>query len=548
LIKKTALGFLLVLWGCVPSDLLHSPAPLAPPAARPVSVPDVEPALRVTRTAAPPPPETAQAGVFQFAEPLPADLVKSSAPLPAEPEPRIPAAAPAPLHEEPEAVEFDFPIVNNPQVQKFIDHYSGRGKNSFTLWLKRSGRYVPMMQRIFSEEGLPRDLVYLSLVESGLNHRAYSWANAVGPWQFIESTGRMYGLQNDWWRDERRDPEKSTRAAAKYLRDLFDRFGDWHLAVAAYNAGPGKISRAIREKGDADFWAIRDGNVLQDETRDYVPKLLAAIQIAKEPLRYGFEDVEYRDPLDYDLVEIPSTTDLEVVAQLCRISYDELKELNPELKRWCTPPEADRYHLRLPAGSGELFVEKYDLLSPEDRANYKRHRVKPGDTLRALANRYGVRLEDITRLNNIDNPRALRVGMDLILPLKEGFTRLPVDELKDDYIRSRRATYVVRKGDSLWKIARKFDVSEMELRVWNRLGWSDHLRPGQNLVVSKPKPAPPKVQKIVYQVKPGDSLWKIGKQFNVGTKEIMQWNNLSGDHILRPGDKLTLILKAKNRG
>jgi len=460
-------------------------------------------------------------------------------------------------------VSFDFPVVQNDKVIYFIDYYSGRGKKVFKRWLERSARYLPMMRQVFAEEGLPQDLAYLAMIESGFNNRAYSWARAAGPWQFIEGTGRLYGLHNDWWRDERRDPVKATRAAARHLKDLYNCFdGDWYLAVAAYNAGAGKIRRAVKMYESRDFWQLTRGRYLQTETKHYVPKLLAALLIAKEPERYGFTELAYLEPLAYEMVMVPTTTDLEVIAGLCGSSYDELKELNPELKRWCTPPEAKNYEVRVPAGGAAGFAERYAEIPENRRANYQRHKIKSGDTLQALAKRYGIRVDDIISLNNIRNPRALRIGSDLILPLQEGVSRLPLAELGDDYQRSRRQTYKVRSGDSLWKIARRFGVSEKNLRVWNRLGWDNLIRPGQTLVVSAKaakggsgKSSAKNVakrsdatHKIVYKVRPGDTLSGIGRQFNVATRQIMNWNNLPEKHILRPGDRLTLMVQDDRRG
>jgi membrane-bound lytic murein transglycosylase D len=254
-----------------------------------------------------------------------------------------------------------------------------------------------------------------------------------------------------------------------------------------------------------------------------------------------------------ETVTIPSVTDLEIVAKMTGTDYSELKTLNPELKRWCTPPGVTDYQLRIPAGTSDVFLEQYSALSKKDRANYKHYRLKQGDTLLALSQRYGVRVSDIMSMNSIRNPRSLRIGSNLVLPLKKGYTKLPISELKDDYIRSRRQVYKVRSGDSLWSISRRFGVTEKQLRVWNRLGWTNVIRPGQRLMVSakaakkRSKKAAVKAngpeRKIVYQVKSGDTLWGIGKQFAIDTHQIRNWNNLSKSHMLKPGEKLTLVVR-----
>lgn len=473
-------------------------------------------------------------------------------------------ASPVFFEEEGESVSypeivFDFPVVENDRVRYFVDLYSGPGRHTFARWLERSGRYIPMMRPIFAEYGLPEDLVYLAMVESGFNSRAYSWAHAVGPWQFIESTGRMYGLQNDWWFDERRDPEKATHAAARFLRDLHKQFeGDWYLAVAAYNAGPGRIQGAIRTLGSRDFWQISRGQHLQLETRQYVPKLLATLIIVKDLDKYGFSNLEYYEPLAYELVKVPSATDLELVAELCGISYEEIKALNPELKRWSTPPGRKNHELRIPLGSKERFVEAYAKVPADQRVRYHRHRVKSGDTLLKLAGQYNIRVEDIITLNSIRDPRALRIGQDLILPLRQGYTTRPIKELADDHDRTRRRSYTVRQGDSLWSIARRFEVTEKDLRVWNKLGWSNVLRPGQVLIVSSSavsqaasrtaKRSNQPLTRLTYTVKPGDTLWDIGRRYQVATRDIMNWNNLGENHILRPGDQLTLMVPESQSG
>jgi membrane-bound lytic murein transglycosylase D len=460
----------------------------------------------------------------------------------------------------PEEPLYDFPVVENDKVGYFIDYFTGRARNTFKIWLERSGRYLPMMREIFADAGLPKDLAYLAMVESGFNDKAYSWAHAVGPWQFIESTGRRYGLKNDWWHDERRDPEKATRAAASFLADLYEAFdGDWYLAVPSYNAGPGKLRQAVKRYKTRDFWEICRGKYLKNETKNYLPKLLAVMIIAKQPEKYGFTDLDYQEPIAYDTVPLPSSTDLEVIARLSGTDYKHIKKLNPELKRWSTPPAAKDYLVRLPVGSQSRFLGEYAQLPKHQRANYVRHKIKSGDTLLALSKRYGVRVQDIKSLNSIRNARSLQIGTNLIVPLNpdsNGSTAL--SELKDDYKRSRRSSYTVRSGDSLWKISRKFNVTEKQLRVWNRLGWSNTIRPGQRLVVSS-KAAPVKkrtvkavatktsgpLQEVVYNVRSGDTLWAIGREFAVKTHQIRSWNNLADNHVLQPGDRLTLHVSSR---
>ena len=453
----------------------------------------------------------------------------------------------------------DFPLSDHARVSKIIRQYSVTSRKMFGKWLERAGRYIPKIQMVFADEGVPLDLAYLAMIESGFNVRAYSWAHAAGPWQFIEGTGKLYGLKNDWWQDGRLDIESSTRAAAKHLKYLHKRFdGDWYLAVAAYNAGGGKVRKAVRKSGSRDFWALTNGRVLREETKNYLPKLLAALSIVRDLEAYGFDNLDFSEPLEYETVTLETTTDLEIVARFCGISYRELKELNPALKRWCTPPGVKNYPLHVPFGRASQVRSLYAQLPKSQRAHYHRHQIKSGDTLQVLARKYHIRVDDIVALNHIKNPRALQIGQNLILPLKAGYTRLPVDSLADSYVRSRRKIYKVRSGDSLWSISRKFNVTQKQLRVWNKLGWSNILRPGQVLAVSRPgarivakvstkrKKGPSR--KMIYKVVPGDTLWGIGRQFDVATEEIRRWNNLSASHVLRPGQKLTLNVSTSRRG
>ena len=470
---------------------------------------------------------------------------------------------PQPIHEylhgsSPLPYFGDFPLSDHARVRKIINQYSVTHRKMFGRWLERAGRYIPKIQMVFADEGIPLDLAYLAMIESGFNLRAYSWAHAAGPWQFIEGTGKLYGLKNDWWQDGRLDIEMSTRAAAKHLKYLYKRFdGDWYLAVAAYNAGGGKVRKAVRKSGSRDFWTLTAGRVLREETKNYLPKLLAALNIVKHLDAYGFANLDFDEPLEYETVTLESSTDLEIIARFCGVEYRDIKELNPSLKRWCTPPGVRDFALHVPFGSASRVRSLYAQLPEDQRAHYHRHQIKSGDTLQVLAKKYRIRVADIIALNDIKNPRALQIGQNLILPLKAGYTKLPADSLADSYVRSRRRTYRVRSGDSLWSISRKFGVTQKQLRVWNKLGWSNILRPGQVLAVSRPgvrvvaktkvKSKKGPSRKLIYKVVPGDTLWGIGRQFDVATDEIRRWNNLSSNHILRPGQKLTLKVSTSRR-
>ncbi len=461
-------------------------------------------------------------------------------------------------HRPPLQYTGDIPIEQNPRVARLVAHYTGPARIMFSRWLARAGTHIPRIQRVFASEGIPLDLAYVAMIESGFNEKAYSWAHAAGPWQFIESTGRSYGLDNNWWVDERRDIEKSTLAAAQFLKYLHKRFdGNWYLAIAAYNAGGGKVRKAIRAADSRDFWDLAAGDVLAAETKNYVPKLLAALSVVRDLEALGFAELDFEHQPKYELITLPTSTDLEVIADLSGSDYVELKALNPELKRWCTPPGVKNYQLRIPSGRAELFRTAYAELPEAQRARYHRHKIASGDNLRTLARKYRIQVEDIVSLNNIKDPRALRIGTNLILPLREGFTTLPIDEMADDYLRSRRKIYTVRDGDSLWKISQRFSVSEKELRVWNRLGWSNLLRPGQVLAVSKrgqnksavrkQAKATGPAEKLVYRVRSGDTLWGIGRKYDVATNQIRRWNDLTQNHILQPGQKLTLHVPSTRR-
>ena len=293
----------------------------------------------------------------------------------------------------------DIPITYNDAVQKWIDYFTGKGRPHFTRYLSRSGRFIPYMHSVLAKYNLPNDLVYLSMMESGFNTRAMSWAAAGGLWQFIKSTGALYGLNVDYYVDERADVEKATDAAARHLRDLYNEFGDWYLAFAAYNAGAGKVRNAINRHG-RNFWDMAAGSYLRQETKDYVPKIIAAAIISKNPAKYGFRNVEYQLPIDYEKVRLQSVTDLEVAAECSGVNPDLIRLLNPELMRDMSPPYMPNYLLKIPRGTKARFEQRYASLSPSQRIKVIEYVAKDGDTVGRIANNYGISERDLISENS----------------------------------------------------------------------------------------------------------------------------------------------------
>jgi len=307
-----------------------------------------------------------------------------------------------------EPVSWDIPIQINASVKSWLDYYQGPGRESFEITLARAGRYERVMRATLREEGLPEDLVYLSLIESGFKPTAYSRARAAGLWQFVPATARLYGLEMNRWVDERLDPVAATDAAAEYLEDLQREFGDWYLTVAAYNGGPGRVNRAIRRAGSRDFWTLSRLNLLRRETREYVPKLIAAALLAKQPEQYGLRARPH--PIAaFDFAYVPDATSLDVVAEAAGVPFEEILALNLHLVRGITPP-GKRYAVRLPAGSARVFAENYAALQPAERVRSVLHTVRRGETLGRIARRYGVRLSSIRAANDGLDPGRLTPG------------------------------------------------------------------------------------------------------------------------------------------
>lgn len=396
---------------------------------------------------------------------------------------------------EAELPESDIPLTLNKKVEYFVNYFQTRGRSVFARWLSRSERYIPMMKQILKKEGLPEDLVYLAMIESGFSPNAYSVASAVGPWQFMSSTGKRYSLRIDQWIDERRDPLKSTIAAAMYLKELYGIFNkDWYLAAAGYNAGENKILRAINMYESRDYWQLSKGSYLKRETKDYVPRLLAAAIIAKDPVKYGFADVAYLPPVEFDTVVIPTRTDLELIAKTCDIPYQTIRDLNPELRRWCTPPDYPNYELKIPLGKKALFETEYQKVPEANRfaekVLYTRYKAGRRDTLATVAGRFGANPQALAELNHLKNGARLR-GKTLIVPVMTA-SRQPQPEAKPERFETRKAEsrefkkyYIVKKGDTLIALAKRFNVPARLLAAWNNLREKFALRPGKRIIVAK---------------------------------------------------------------
>lgn len=485
----------------------------------------------------------------QKAEPAPIDEA-SEVTFPVDPNFTNRAAA------DVKSAHSDLPLVMNDIVASYVNFFSRspKGHGVVERALTRAGRYREMISRTLKEEGIPQDLIYLAQAESGFKNLALSRAGARGMWQFMAGRATEYGLERNWWVDERQDPEKATRAAARHLKDLYAQFGDWYLALAAYNSGPGNVQRGVERTGYADFWELYRRDALPRETKNYVPIIIAATIVAKNPEQYGLDNVIPEAPPEVDTVTVDYPVDLRLAAECVDSSVEVLQDLNPSLLRMTTPKEGS-FDLKLPGGTAERYRAAIAAIPVDKRVWWRYYKVAPGDTLQSVAKRYRTTAAAITDANNLESTE-LAPDSKLILPVAPGRS---LDD-PDHMAFSKRATrYRVRKGDTVLSVADDFGVPPARLRKWNRLKGNE-LGKGRVLLIYRPvgegeasggrtgKSSKSRSKsglqtakggKKIHTVKPGETLYSIAAANNT-TVEALRRDNQRASRHLQPGDKLVI--------
>lgn len=452
----------------------------------------------------------------------------------------------------------DLPLVMNDYVASYINFYSTKGHGYMERALTRAGRYEPMIRRIFAKEGVPQDLIYLAEAESGFYPTAISRAGARGMWQFMASRAAGYGLERNWWVDERQDPEKATMAAARHLKDLYNQFGDWYLAMAAYNSGPGNVQQAVQRTGYADFWELYKRNVLPQETKNYVPIILAFTIMAKNPAQYGLDHLTPDPPLVYDTVKVDYAADLRLIADCAGTTVAKLQELNPALLRMTTPKEGS-YDLHLPSGTAEQFEQTIAEIPRDKRLWWRFHTVTAGESLSEIAHEFKTTPSAIAKENRLREDEHLRVGARLVIPISPS-------RVSERMAFSKRPTYYkVRRGDTVLTVADDFSVPVERLRRWNHLR-GNQLRVGHVLRIYRPvavsEGRPTETvsrsklstkshgksdlrtskRTIHHRVKQGETLYSIAQDYKTTVAELRRDNGKTASHlqagailVIRPG-------------
>ncbi|MEO8088881.1 MAG: LysM peptidoglycan-binding domain-containing protein [Gemmatimonadales bacterium] len=471
------------------------------------------------------------------------------------------AVVPGGAEELAAAVTWDIDVEtfnSHDRVRYYLDFFQGRGRERMAIWLTRMPRYEAMIRERLQQENLPGDLVYLALIESGFSNTATSRAKAVGMWQFMKATGKGYGLRVDSWVDERRDPVRATDAAARHLRDLNRRFKSLYLAAAAYNAGSGKVSRGLvrlpdddsdSTNTDATFFRLYDTKLLRRETKDYVPKLIAAALIAKQPERYGFR-MGMAQPAAYDSIIVPDMTGLDVLARLADTTVAAIRELNPQYLRLATPPGAQSI-VRLPAGHGAMTIAAYAELPARQRVTFIEHFVARGETLSGIALRYRVSQAMLIASNPKVKSRSLRINQRIVVPTGGALSTRVARRMADPVVAagtSTKAFHWVKRGETISEIADEYGVTQRELMAWNGLDRMGRIRIGQRIRVSSPEgraapraePAPERGTVRTHIVRRGDTLKDLAKRYGVSIQALREANGLAEREALRTGIALRI--------
>ncbi len=495
------------------------------------------------------------------------------------------------------------PTEINPMVEKWIAYFQGKGRPHMERYLSRSGRYSTLIKRILRQNGMPEDLIYIALIESGFSSKATSRAAAVGYWQFIKGTGRRYGLEVNSFIDERRDPVMSTQAAAEYYKGLYSIFGSWYLAMASYNAGENRIKRAVMTHASRDFWYLAKQRKFPRETGNYIPKFIAAKLIGKDPAKYGFSDIEYEKPIEFDQIKVDKPINLRLMAEKMNFSYEEFKMINPKFKGEIAPLKGDSLELRIPIGqlqvamaaAQESFVDKVELIA--DAGETDTYKIKSGESLFTVAKKFKTTVAYLRDINDIPKKRKLRVGQKIQVPDNTGKTptklivvakrEKPIEEVdkekanvNPEIVTKTGVFYVVQPGDTLSAIADDYDTSIAILRKMNKLSRGGMIRVGSRLKV------PPKDDKLPdnpdaevvktedgtanelkvdrtadnaddlrnpaaaivnHLVRPGENLFLIAKKYGVSIDALRKANNLSRRSTIRAGTTLKIPTVASEK-
>ncbi len=468
-------------------------------------------------------------------------------------------------------VEEEIEVVMNWKVEHWMKYFQGKGRRYFTRWLTRVEKYRDIIEPVLVSMELPRDLLFLAVIESGLNLDARSNVSATGPWQFMAGTGRLFGLRINWWIDERKDIVASTYAAANYLKHLHNLFGNWQLALAGYNAGEYRVARAISSQKTDDYWKLR----LPSQTKWFVPKFMAALTIGRDPSAHGFI-IPDTAPLRFDVITIDKSTDLRIIAKSAGSTLTGIKKLNPALKRWATPPGMV-IELKVPYGTGAKVVEALDRIPAEDRVSWLRHTVRKGETISGIAGKYEISQSEMKRINGIKNVHRIKIGQALMIPTRdngdktaalsnpsyrEAPSKLPKKITVKKYkppSGHKKVVYTVRKKDTLSEIAERFGVGLSKLRRWNNLRYRSMIHPGKNLVIYLPPGAGTKYdkglspdagsigdgkKKHVHVVLRGETLTSICRKYQTRMSDVLAWNTKMNKNRLFPGDRITLWLNS----